>query len=119
MVDEIPAPLPAPACVDAAAVKLTLGIADADDDDVLAPVVAAVDLVVRSLPVADKARGLEAWPANVTHGATMLAARLYRRKGSPEGVAAFGADGPVYIQRNDPDVAMLLELGAWAGPAVG
>lgn len=119
MVDEIPAPLPPEPCVDEAAVKLNLGIDDAVDDDVIAPVVAAVDLVVRTLPVADKARGLAAWPANITHGATMLAARLYRRKGSPEGVAAFAADGPVYVQRNDPDVAMLLELGAWASPAVG
>jgi hypothetical protein len=52
-------------------------------------------------------------------GATMLAARLYRRRNSPEGVASFAADGAVYVQRNDPDVAMLLGIGAYAPPVVG
>jgi hypothetical protein len=47
-------------------------------------------------------------------GAAMLGARLYRRRNSPEGVATFTADGAVYVQRNDPDVAMLLGIGAYA-----
>jgi hypothetical protein len=34
-------------------------------------------------------------------------------------VATFTADGAVYVQRNDPDVAMLLGLGAYAPPVVG
>jgi hypothetical protein len=38
---------------------------------------------------------------------------------SPEGVATFTADGAVYVQRNDPDVAMLLGIGAYAPPVVG
>jgi hypothetical protein len=49
----------------------------------------------------------------------MLAARLYRRRNSPEGVATFTADGAVYVQRNDPDVGMLLGIGSWAPPVVG
>ncbi|QFG13038.1 head-to-tail adaptor [Gordonia phage Schiebs] len=59
------------------------------------------------------------WPANVAEGATMLAARLHRRRNSPSGVESFGELGPVYVQRNDPDVAMLLGLGAWTPPRVG
>jgi hypothetical protein len=54
-----------------------------------------------------------------TLGAMMLAARLYRRRNSPEGVATFTSDGAVYVQRNDPDVAMLLGLGSYAPPVVG
>jgi hypothetical protein len=34
-------------------------------------------------------------------------------------VAAFTAEGAVYVQRNDPDVAMLLQLGVYAPPVVG
>lgn len=59
------------------------------------------------------------WRPRIVQGATLLAARVFRRRNSPEGVAAMGADGAVYIQRNDPDVALLLKLGAHAGPAIG
>lgn len=61
----------------------------------------------------------EAWPPDIALGAAMLGGRLLRRKNSPEGVASFSDLGPVYVQRNDPDVAMLLQLGDWAAPAVG
>jgi hypothetical protein len=49
----------------------------------------------------------------------MMAGRLFRRRESPAGVAAFGELGAVYVMRNDPDVAMLLGLGSWAKPMVG
>ncbi|QNQ90878.1 hypothetical protein GP475_09675 [Corynebacterium poyangense] len=49
-------------------------------------------------------------PATI-HGGTMLAARLYRRRNSPAGVESFGELGPVYVSRNDPDLAMTLGLG--------
>jgi hypothetical protein len=58
-------------------------------------------------------------PAAQALGAAMLAARLWRRRNSPEGVATFTADGAVYVQRNDPDVAMLLGIGSYAPPVVG
>lgn len=54
-----------------------------------------------------------------TFGATMLAARWYRRRNSPEGVATMGQETPVYVQRNDPDLAQLLGIGAYAPPVVG
>lgn len=53
------------------------------------------------------------------YGGTMLAARIYRRRNSPGGVENMGELGPVYIQRNDPDIAMLLEIGSYRKPQVG
>lgn len=110
-----------------AALKQHLRIAaeDVDDDDQLDVIVAAVQSTVRRWPVAADARGAvedtpgEAWPEAVEYGATLLGARLYRRRNSPAGVETFGQLGAVYVMRNDPDVAMLLKLGPYARPAVG
>lgn len=60
-----------------------------------------------------------AWLPNVDRGANMLGARLYRRRNTPDGVTALADGGAVYIQRSDPDVAMLLKIGAHTPPAVG
>lgn len=88
--------------------------ADLGDADKLArldPIVAAVNVLVPRMATT---------PAEAcTVGATMLAARLWRRRNSPEGVATFTADGAMYVQRNDPDIAMLLGIGAYAPPVVG
>lgn len=106
-----------------ASVKAQLGVADDTDDLALAATAAAVNAVVRQLPVAGRADGAASWGlpelADVLLGANMLAARLWARRNSPEGVATFGAEGPAYVQRNDPDVAMLLQMGPWARPVVG
>lgn len=116
-------PTPGPATV--SGVRRHLGHADTDtrDQTRLESLVAAVNAKVRAWPVAAKAAGLADWTdpavADVVEGATMLAARLYRRKNSPAGVEAFGADGAVYVQRNDPDIALLLELGNYGRPVVG
>jgi hypothetical protein len=59
------------------------------------------------------------WPPDITLGATMLAGRLYRRRNNPAGLADFAAEGPVFVQRNDPDIAMLLRIGAYTPPRVG
>lgn len=58
-------------------------------------------------------------PASQAVGALMLAGRLYRRRQSLDGVATFTAEGAAYVQRNDPDIAMLLGIGSWAPPVVG
>ena len=83
----------------------------------------AVNSLVRSLPVAADALTYSdtppAWPPYVTLGATMLACRLWRRKDSPSGVETFTDQGAVYVSRNDPDVAQLLQLGSYAKPLVG
>lgn len=60
-----------------------------------------------------------AWRDRVVLGATMLGARLFRRRNTASGVETFAGDGAVYVSRNDPDIAQLLQLGAYAKPAVG
>jgi hypothetical protein len=113
-------PQPADEPTTTVAVKSQLSITDAADDAAIDRCVAAVNVFVRRT---EKARvvGLvdpapAAWPADLIQGATMLAARLFRRRNSPSGVEAFAVAGPVYVRRYDPDVAMLLDLDA---PMVG
>lgn len=107
---------------DTTAVKAYLSIDDAADDEAIAKVVTAVNVFVRRtekarrLGVVDPEPVPNVWPGDVTQGATMLAARLHRRKNSPNGVEAFAVGGPVYVRRNDPDIAMLLDLDS---PMVG
>lgn len=120
-VTETPAPLPEEGPASVAGVKLHLGVTDARDDARLGTIVAAVNAKVRRWPCSEPAQGLLDWTTveDVVEGANLLASRLFRRKNSPAGVEAFGADGLAYVQRQDPDVAMLLGLGPWQGPAVG
>lgn len=110
-------------------VKRRAGIPDDDvtEDDDLQLLVAAVNELVQALPVAvpvtitgsgDQVDTVT-WPARVQLGANMLAARLWRRKDTPGGVEAFGDFGVAYVRRNDPDVALLLQLGQYASPVVG
>lgn len=96
-------------------VRRYLGLG-ASADDGLAPVVVAVNALVAKWRPAD-AQGH--WTAEVATGATMLAARVWRRRNSPAGVETFGEMGPLYVQRNDPDIAMLLGLGNYLAPRVG
>jgi hypothetical protein len=92
---------------------------DAAAVEALEPTAAAVNSLVRRwLDPRPTPDGPE-WRPEHQLGATMLGGRLWRRRNSPEGVAAFTSDGAVYVQRNDPDVAMLLQLGAYAPPVVG
>lgn len=59
-----------------------------------------------------------AWPATADQGATMLAARMYRRRNTPSGVEAM-TDQVVYVPRRDSDVDQLLRVGSYQLPAVG
>lgn len=113
--------LPAGGPTTLAAVKVQLAIAPADvaDDDRLTGIVAAVNNSIRGWKVAEAAVDQETWPDRIITGATLLCARLFRRKNSPAGVEAFGSQGAAYVMRNDPDIAMLLRLGTWQGPEVG
>lgn len=92
---------------------------DVRDDDVLTLVVAAVNSQVRTWRVSQAAVGSADWPDRIVSGATMLGARLFRRRNSPAGVESFGSDGAVYVSRNDPDIAQLLQLGTHQSPTVG
>lgn len=105
-------------------VKAHLGITDDVDDTAISGVVAAVNVKVKSWPVA-KAADTDPAPADwagfedVVYGSTLLAARLFRRKDTPDGIAGFADGAPAYVSRNDPDVALMLKIGTNQGPAVG
>lgn len=117
--------LPAAGPATTALVKAHLKITDAVDDERLDAITAAVNAAVRTWPCSldssapDTEEEDRVWSARTVEGAVLLSARVFRRKNSPAGVEAFGDLGPVYVQRNDPDVAMLLRLGSWSGPEVG
>ncbi len=83
------------------------------DPDALALVVAAVNSLVATLP-AVPADGV--WPDHVRAGAVMLAARLYRRRNSPNGIETIDALGTTYVTRYDADIARMLRLSM---PVVG
>jgi len=92
---------------------------DTTDNASLEDVLAGVNALVRTWRCSQAAQGEADWPPNVELGANMMAGRLFRRRESPAGVAAFGDMGAVYVMRNDPDVAMLLGLGSWSSPGLG
>jgi hypothetical protein len=109
-------PSPAPDGPAAASVVATR-LGGVDVDDVAGEVAAVNSLCVGRWGVRPKADGN--WRPEHVQGANMLAVRLVNRRNSPAGVAAFGAEGAAYVQRNDPDVAMLLGIGSYAPPQVG
>lgn len=113
MTTPTPAPQAGPTSVAQVQSMLTLS---ADKVADLGPVVDAVNALVATwlTPGADGE-----WAAHHRYGATLLAARLYRRRDTPAGVLTFGMEGAVAIQRSDPDVAQLLGLGSYAPPRVG
>lgn len=59
------------------------------------------------------------WTPGTELGAVMLAARLVRRRNSPNGIEAFTTDATAYVSREDPDVSKLLRLGVHKPPQVG
>jgi hypothetical protein len=84
----------------------------------VADYVAATNTLVARWCTPDEVTG--EWGPEVHLGARMLAGRLYRRRNNPAGVADFGAEGgPVFVQRNDPDIAALLRIGSYTPPRVG
>lgn len=112
--------IPAEGPTTLALVKAMLTVDDAADDDQLTAYVGAANALVRSARVAQEAATTPpVWPPYVVVGTTMLAARWWRRKGSPSGVETVGDFGAVYVMRNDPDIGMMLKLGNYAPPGVG
>lgn len=73
------------------------------------------DLVV----VVDAEAGTVEPSAAAKLGATMLAARLHRRRNTPFGVEAIDGTAASTMARNDPDVARLLGLDWHTAPGVG
>lgn len=89
-------------------------------DDHLKKVVTAVNSYVDALPSIDRTgdEGRE-WAANTTLGAIMLAARLYKRRNSPNGVEAFSEIGTTYVSRYDSDIARMLHIEQFRRPRIG
>lgn len=104
------------AFAEAVAVQLALPPGDVQRELLAGPCAATIALVSSWHDLPDDPAD---WPAHRHEGAVMLAARLHRRRNSPSGVEAFNEMGAVYVQRNDPDVALLLGLGAHTEPRVG
>lgn len=69
--------------------------------------------------ITDPVTGERSWRATTRAGATMLTARLIRRRNSAGGVEAVTDVGIAYVGRTDPDVALLLNMGSHARPKVG
>lgn len=100
-------------------VRTWLKLEPGADDAVLELAVAATNAwVAASVPYVANAAELDPvapWPDDVILGATMLAARWYRRRNTPAGIEAF-TDNVVYLPRRDGDVDYLLHL---TRPALG
>jgi hypothetical protein len=93
-----------------------LRIGDGIDTDLLAQVTDATNAWVTALP--HWSETVEPWPPDLTQGAIMLAARLYRRRNTPAGVESM-PDGAVYLPKRDADIDPLLKIGRYAPPRVG
>lgn len=75
----------------------------------LASVIAATEAYVDSLGLPTETDG--SWTPTTELGARMYAARLWRRRNSPNGVEAIGNDGgSAYVSRYDSDISRLLRL---------
>lgn len=108
-----------PATVESVRIHLGVDPASTVDQDALeAAVAASNDQVVTWRPdlTTDQASPpvvLTTWPARVDQAAVIYAARLYGRRGSVQGVAAFADLGVSLLPRIDPDVRALLEMGEY------
>lgn len=114
-----PAAAAARTIITAADVTAWLGLKPASVDETLPVVVTTVNAYVSALPVIADLDDTTATPADVKQGATMLAARLWRRRNSPSGVEAITETGAQYIARHDPDLSRLLRIDNYIRPAVG
>lgn len=88
------------------------------DDVILTVAVAAANVFVESLPNIDRKED-GSW-AETTHlGALLLAAKLYRRTNSANGIESFGEGGAVYVARYDSDISRMLHIDGFQKPMVG
>lgn len=99
--------------IELAPLKARLHLVDSAHDAELTRLIAVVSALVTEWvgPAA-------AETAPVKLGAEMLAARLWGRRNSPAGLESISEAGPVYVSRNDPDIAQLIGLGVHRRPVV-
>jgi len=85
--------------------RLYLGMTQTRDDAVL-----EIDLAAATAYVQPRVTASSWLLDDVQTAVIMMAARLYARRRSPEGVAGFGAEGlTVRVLASDPDIYRLLE----------
>lgn len=107
-----------------AAVRTFLGVdpATTTDEAALAAAVDAANLFVSRLRPDWCTDGagtfVDPWPHDADQAATMEAARIYGRRTSTGGVAAFQDVGVSMLPRMDPTVRELLQLGEYQPPVV-
>lgn len=94
------------------AVKGWLKLTNTDDDALVTRCVTAANQLVTRY-----AGGLDG--GDVALAGTMLAARLYRRRNSPDGVQGMTDGAVAYVARTDPDVARLLRIDQYQTPQIG
>lgn len=100
-------------------VRLWLNLNATDDPDLVAAVVEAANSVTARYVGEVSAETIPS-ESDASLAATMLAARLYRRRNSPEGVQGVTPDGlAIGIVRSDPDIARLLRIDQFSTPQVG
>lgn len=78
----------------------------------------AVTMWRADLTTDDTGAPLAVWPARCEQAALVQAARLYGRRGSIQGIAAFADLGVSLLPRLDPEVRSLLELGEYQPPVI-
>jgi hypothetical protein len=106
-----------PATVETLRTYLGLDPASTVDEAAMGSAVAAAnDLVAtyrRDLTIDEAGAPLDEWPARAEQAALVQAARLYGRRGSVQGVAAFADLGVSLLPRLDPEFRSLLQLGEY------
>jgi hypothetical protein len=96
------------ATVESLKIHLGLDPASTVDAEAMAQKVAAANAAVAALRP-DWAED-DPWRPQMDEAANLLAARLYGRRGSVTGIAAYADVTALYVARMDPDVKFLLEL---------
>jgi hypothetical protein len=102
-----------------ASLRTYLGVDPAStvDGEAMGAAVAAANDLVQSLRADLTTDGagvpLASWPPRCDQAALVEAARLYGRRGSVQGIAAFADVGVSMLPRLDPEVRSLLELGEY------
>jgi hypothetical protein len=106
-----------PATVETLKVYLGIDPASTIDVEAMGSAVAAANDAVRGWrpDLTDDPPGtpLPVWPPRADQAALVYSARLYGRRGSVQGIAAFQDVGVSMLPRLDPDVRALLELGEY------
>lgn len=111
-----------PATLAGTKVQASIPEGNTTDDAAITAIVVGVNARVLEWPVAEKADGLADWTGatvqDLVLGANLLAARLYRRRNSPDGVASLGSD-VIGVALGDPEIAFLLQIDNNTTPQVG